>query len=111
MLSSGPIQRVPEVLGATRGVTVARRGAEKVVGALATKTAPELKTKKRRRRIPQPGRDRVIPRAPLGPTDGLGGRNGPGEELTGQEDEGGKISRFCSNSNSTRSCESKTELG
>ena len=33
------------------------------------------------------------------------------EVLTGEENEGGEISRFCSNSNSTRSCESKTELG
>ena len=37
MLSSGPIQRVPEVLGATRGVTVARRRAEKVGDDPATK--------------------------------------------------------------------------
>ena len=104
-------KRVPELLGTTRGVTEARRGPEKVGEAPATKTAPELETKPRRRRTTQPGQVRVIPAAPLGPTEGLGGRNWKEEVLTGDGDEGGKISRRSSNGDSTRSCGSKPQLG
>ena len=110
-LSCGSLKRVPRLLGTTRGVTEARRGAEEVGGASATKTAPEVKTKQRRRRTTQPGQVRVIPAAPLGPTDGPGGRNRREVVLTGEEDERGDFGRRSSNAETTRSCGSKSRLG